>query len=123
MRGLTKVFVVGRLGSKPEMASSQGGRPFTRLSIATQRARKITDDEGSPGTVTHWHSVFVWGKQGELCVKFLDKGAPVLVEGYLSSYEDVSRAGEKQWKSTIHAEKVEFLPSEAKRVFEPSFDS
>jgi single-strand DNA-binding protein len=123
MNTLNKVFLVGHIGSDPEINSSQKGKPYTRLSIATNRWRRDPEHEKGGKEDTTWHTVFVWGKQSELCAKYLKKGAPVVVEGYLSSYATEDKHGEKAWKSSVTAEKVSFLPNSNSSFLEPKFDS
>ena len=121
MQELNKVFLMGRLGNDPEIQRSQKGSPYARLSVATHRKRKGL--EGEEATQTSWHTVFVWGKQGEICATFLKKGAPVLVEGFLSSYSVQNGKGDPQWKSSITADRVSFLSPKATNSVEHKFDS
>lgn len=120
MQTLNKVFLLGRIGNDPETSSSQKGTHYTRLRVATTHWRK-GEDGGREDTM--WHTVFVWGKQGDLCAQYLKKGAPVMVEGYLSSYSTENKEGEIQWKSSVTAEKVGFLPNPARGIAEAKFDS
>ncbi len=121
MNGLNKVFIMGHVGHDPEMHSSQNGKPYVRLSIATNR-RRANPNGGESKKDTTWHSVFVWGKTGENCHQNLKKGSPVFVEGYLNTYQELDVNGKSNFKCSIHAEKVEFLPS-ATRVTESAFES
>ncbi len=86
MQGLNKIFLLGRLGNDPQIYSTSTGRPYTGLSLATQRTTNIEGEDGKTKDTTDWHYVRVWGKQAENCAKYLTKGQPVLVEGYLSHY-------------------------------------
>lgn len=122
MNGLNKVFLMGRIGSDPEVYKSQKGKPFSRINLATHKWR--AGGEGEEGKdMTTWHTVFVWGKQGELCAQYLKKGAPVLIEGYLSSYMTPNDKGEVQWKSSVTAERVDFLSRSSAKVTEEKFES
>lgn len=99
MQGLNKVFLLGYVGHAPESAASAKGHRYTRLRLATKRSEE-----------TVWHTVFVFGRSGENCEKYLRKGQVVFVEGHLSTYT-VEENGEKRWKSSITAERVDFIPS------------
>lgn len=121
MRGLNKVFLVGRVGNDPEVKNRKG-KSFSRLSVATHRVRMNPDGEGKDEQ-TIWHSVFVWGKQGEICAQYLKKGAPVLIEGYLNSYTTKNEEGQTQWRHSINADRVDFLPSGGSHLQETKFDS
>jgi single-strand DNA-binding protein len=106
MRTMNRVFLMGRLGQAPELMTSKNGRPYTRLSVATQRPKRTEDDKVIDHT--DWHSVFVWGNQAQHCSNILRKGALVFVEGsmtYWQSSDDQS----KLYKNAIQADHVEFL--------------
>ena len=107
MKSLNRVFLMGHLGSNPELQTSRGGRQYTRLNVATHRAWK--DDEQERQERTDWHSVFVWGQLAETCASYLTKGALVFVEGTLNQYESDASAGSSVTKQSIHAQSVRFL--------------
>ena len=108
MNGINRIFIMGHLGTDPNTFESTGGHRYTSLNIATHRNRK--DDRGEWQQHTDWHRVSVWGRQGETCADRLEKGQPVMVEGYLAQYEQNNDQGVKQWRTAINAIKVEFLP-------------
>jgi single-strand DNA-binding protein len=106
MNGFNRIFVLGRLGADPTSQQSRNGRTFTKLSIATNRAQH---DEGGEKTITDWYNVNVWGRQGELCSRYLRKGQGVVVEGYLSTYQVMKEDEKPETRIAINAQKVEFL--------------
>jgi single-strand DNA-binding protein len=108
MNGYNRVILMGYLGHQPELQTSTKGRPYAHLSIATHRAQ-------GDQTMTNWFRVTVWGKQAELCQRYLQTGQGVLVEGYLSPYKTEGEAGENQHHLGINAMKVEFLPRPERR--------
>lgn len=122
MKGLNKVFIMGHVGNDPEIKLSNKGKNFARLSIATNNFR-INPESGERAKETAWHTVFVWGKQGELCAQYLRKGSPVLVEGYMSPYVSTDKSGDRQYKVSVHADRVDFLPATGPRTSEPKFES
>lgn len=103
---MNKVFLMGHLGSAPELKTSKGGKPYARLRLATNRTWK-NQEEGKVEKSTDWHSVFVWGRLAEVCADSLKKGALVLIEGSLSEW----KVGEKEFKNAIHGHEVRFLNS------------
>lgn len=112
MNGFSRIFILGRLGAEPTVQVSKNGQNFTRLSIATHRAaRESEDNENSErtGQITDWYSVNVWGRQAESCARYLKKGQGVMVEGYLSNFQTVKEDGSSLKKIGINAMKVEFL--------------
>lgn len=107
MNGLNRVILSGYLGNDPEMRTSKNGQPYTHLQMAVKRPRKT--EEGTFETLTDWHRILVWGRRGEMCVKYLRKGSPVLVEGHLTIYEDTSSGERPLRKTVVHADQVEFI--------------
>jgi len=110
MQGLNRIYLLGYLGNDPYKYQTTTGRPYTGLSIATTR-KNYGAEEGESKETTDWHFVRVWGKQAESCVKYLTKGQPVMVEGYLSQYSQQKEGSEEtERKVGINATRVDFLP-------------
>ncbi len=109
MNGLNRIFLMGHLGSAPQNYPTKNGRQYTSLNVATNRYIG-NDDGGRPKTVTDWHYVRVWGTAGENCMKFLDKGSHVFIEGYLSQYSRPKEDGKPDRRTAINANRVDFLP-------------
>ncbi|MBA3901010.1 MAG: single-stranded DNA-binding protein [Bacteroidetes bacterium] len=94
-----KVQLIGNLGSDPEVKESEGGKTFTRFSIAT--SEKYTNQKGEKITDTQWHNVVAWGKTAENMGKYLKKGNEVALEGKLTnrSYDD--KEGNKKYITEV----------------------
>lgn len=112
MKTMNRAFLIGYLGNDPELKQSEHGTSYTRLSVATNRTR--LKDKGKDTEIrvqeTEWHTVYVWGIQGERCAQWLQKGALVFVEGEVRHLE--TKSEESEWptkRSVIHAEEVKFL--------------
>ncbi len=111
MNGLNRIFIMGFLGSDPQTHPTKTGKKYTSLSIATHRHIGGVEGEGEKKfkQATDWHYVRVWGKEAETCARYLSKGNPVLVEGYLTQYAQ-QREGKIERRTSIHAIHVDFLP-------------
>ena len=59
------------------MTYTPNGTAVTRLRLATDRYRKNAED------ATDWHTVVVWGKQGEAVNRYVNTGQRVYVAGRL----------------------------------------
>jgi single-strand DNA-binding protein len=112
MSDVNKVFVLGNLGRDPDLKFTDGGKAVARLSVATTR-RWTNRESGETVEETEWHRVSVWGKQAEMCDKFLSKGNKVHVEGRLrtSSWDD-KETGKKKYSTEIVAENISFLTTD-----------
>ena len=88
MPALNKVQLIGRLGKEPETRNTPKGTPVTSFSVAVDRVWKDKKD-------TDWFNIEVWGKLGEICQKYLQKGQLVYIEGSLRTtkydHEGVTR--------------------------------
>jgi len=106
MGTLNRITLLGRLGHDPEPRTSKGGKTFVRLSIATDRRHR--GEEGELKRDTVWHSVFVWGKNADLCMQHCKRGHSIYVEGHLTSYASVVD-GKKQYGTSIMVDQVQLI--------------
>lgn len=103
---MNRVIISGNLGQKPEVRQANSGVMVCNFSIATNDRVKKGDEWVDD---TQWHRIVVFGKQAELCERYLDKGSKVLVEGKIkmSAYED--KQGNPRKSFDIVANNVEFM--------------
>jgi len=108
---LSKVILVGNLGSDPEMRYTPNGKAVTSFSMATNR--RYTTSAGESREETDWFRISVWGKQAEQCNQFLSKGKQVYVEGRLHARSWEGQGGQMRTSLEVTAERVIFLGSRA----------
>lgn len=113
MSSVNKVILVGHLGADPELRATGSGRAMCKFRIATNRVFK--DGEGNKQEQVNWHRIVAWGKQAEVCSRFLRRGRQVYVEGRLdhSSYEDAE--GKKRYSTEVVSNSVVFLGAKGER--------
>jgi single-strand DNA-binding protein len=104
---VNKVILIGNLGKDPETRFTPNGKAVTRFSLATSNT--WVDANGEKQQATEWHTVVVWGKQGEACGQYLEKGRQVYVEGMLRHRSYENKEGKEQHVTEIVAQKVRFL--------------
>ncbi len=104
---LSKVILVGNLGSDPEMRYTPNGKAVTSFNIATNR--RYSTSGGESKEETDWFRVSVWGKQAEQCNQFLSKGKQVYVEGRLHARSWEGQDGQMRTSLEVNAERVLFL--------------
>ncbi|MEU4454770.1 single-stranded DNA-binding protein [Nocardioides sp. NPDC023903] len=90
----------GNLTEDPELRFTNGGTPVANLRVAVNRRVK-QNDEWVDATPT-FHSVKVWGAQGENLVESLVRGDRVLVHGQVEtdSWTD-KETGENRYKDVV----------------------
>ena len=107
MRGINTVVLMGRLGKSLEAKSTNTGKNYVDLQIATNRPIKQADGWTE---ITDWHQVRFWGKQADTCCKYLDKGTLVAVEGSLKTDQWTNEDGVKQFRTYVLGQQVHLFP-------------
>jgi single-strand DNA-binding protein len=111
MASLSKVILVGNLGSDPEMRYTPNGKAVTSFRMATNR--RYTTSAGESREETDWFRVSVWGKQAEQCNQFLSKGKQAYVEGRLHARNWEGQDGQMRTSLEVTADRVLFLGRQA----------
>ncbi len=107
MAGLNKVMLIGNLGRDPEIRYSQQGTAVVNFSIATseQWNDKTT---GERQEKTEWHRIVVFGKQAEICGKYLSKGSSIYIEGRLQT-RSWEKDGQTHYTTEVVVSNFQFL--------------
>ncbi|NOZ02551.1 MAG: single-stranded DNA-binding protein [Deltaproteobacteria bacterium] len=107
MASINKVFILGNLGSDPELATTSTGRSVANFNVATNES--WTDKQGERRERTEWHKIVVWGKQAEFCKEYLSKGRTVFIEGRIQTRSWEDKEGQKRYTTEIVANNVQFV--------------
>ena len=107
---VNKVILVGNLGHKPEIKTTNSGTSVTTLRIATSDRRK---DKATDQWVdqVEWHSVIAFGNTADNCGRYLDKGRQIYVEGKLQTRKWQDKEGKDRWSTEVLANRIQFLGS------------
>ena len=103
---LNRVQLIGNLGADPELRDA-GSTKVCEMRVAT--AESWTDKGGNKQENTEWHRIIVWGRMGENCAKYLEKGRQVYVEGRIQTRDWTDKEGTKRYTTEIVAKEVKFL--------------
>jgi len=93
-RSLNKVLLLGRVGKDPEVRYTASGRAVATFSLAT--SERWRDQDGTDRERTEWHRLVAWGRLGEICGEYLNKGKQVYVEGRIQTREWEDQDGNKR---------------------------
>ncbi len=108
MPSFNKVFLMGNLTRDPELRHIPSGSAVCELGLACNR--RYTNARGEPQEDVTFINVTVWGKQAESTGKFLQKGAPVFIEGRLQLDQwDDRETGKKRSSLKVVGERIQFL--------------
>ncbi len=103
---LNSVNIMGNLTRDPEMKHTPSGKSVCSLSIANNR---VFLKNGEKVTEVSYFDVEVWGVIAENCVKYLNKGNGIIVEGRLKQ-DRWEKDGKTQSRVRISANSIHFLP-------------
>lgn len=117
---LNKAMIYGNLTRDPELKALPSGMNVCSMSIATNRVYK--DRDGNKQENTDYHNVVVFGTQAEHSAKYLSKGNGVYVEGRIQT-RSWEKDGQKQYRTEVVADRVQFGPKNGSGGGAPSGDS
>lgn len=99
---LNKIFLIGRLGRRPEMRRTPSGLAVCSFYLATDR-------RSGEVTTTTWHRVVTFDRLAENCELFLNVGSMVFLEGEIRNRDYEDRDGIKRTVTEVVARNVKFL--------------
>lgn len=114
MPSYNKIIFGGHLTGDP-VVKPLGNSNLASFSLANNRRR--TDASGNVKEEVCFLEVEAWGKQADVCVKYLHKGEPVLIEGRLkqSTWEDKNGGG-KRSKHILLCEDIVLMTNPVKQA-------
>lgn len=110
-RSLSKISIIGNLGSDPELRYLPSGDAVTSFSVAVNRRFRTRD--GEMQEETDWFRVSAWRQLAEITNQYLTKGQLVFVEGRFSSRKWTTPDGEERTSLDVSANEVVFMNSNA----------
>ncbi len=102
-----KVQLIGNLGGKPEVKTTESGKKLATFSVATSESYR--NAKGEKVTETQWHRVIAWGKVAEIAEKYLDKGKEVAIEGKLINRSYTDKEGNKKYITEVQVSELLLL--------------
>jgi single-strand DNA-binding protein len=106
MPALNKIQLIGRLGKDPETRFTPTGKKVCHFSLAVNRRWRSA--EGEAREATDWFNVEIWGRLGEICQEYLNKGSLIYLEGRLQ-VDQYEKEGEKRTASKVVAYNMQML--------------
>lgn len=102
---MNSVVLIGNLARDPEIRYTQTQIAVCNFTLAVNRQK--TRNNENPGA--DFIRIAAWGKQGENCNRYLQKGRKVAVRGRIQTGSYTNRDGQKVYTTDVLAENVEFL--------------
>ncbi len=115
MASFNKVFLIGNLTRDPELRYTTGGSAVCSFGIAINR--KYTTSNGEQKEEVCFVDIQTWGRQAETADRYLQKGAPVCVEGRLQQdqWQDKT-TGKNRSRLRVRAQQLQFLGAPSGRA-------
>ena len=110
--GLNKVQLIGRLGSDPELKTTEGGVSLCSFSLATNESYK--DQSGNLVERAEWHRCVAWRKGAEVLAQYVRKGQLLYVEGKLETRK-YEKDGQDHYSTQIVVNEFVMLTSKGDR--------
>ena len=104
---LNLTLMEGRLTRNPELLQTSG-RSVCKFDIAVNNSFKYGNEVKN---TVDFFSITAWNRLGEICSKYLKKGAKVRIRGRLKHDSWTSKDGRKMSNVHIDAASVEFMGS------------
>lgn len=107
---LNKVLLIGHVGKDPEATTTETGKRFVRLSLATSTKYKdkITQEYKE---ATEWHNLIAWDQVAEIIEKYAKKGSKIYIEGQIKTRNYEALDGSKKSITEILVKQITLLGS------------
>ena len=106
MPALNRVQLIGRLGKDPESKFTPTGKKVAHFSLAVSQR---WNTKGEMKEYTEWVNIEAWGRLGEVCQEYLQKGSLVYLEGRLKTDKYEDKEGETKYYTKVVALSIQFL--------------
>ena len=106
---LNKCFLMGRLGSDPELRHTQNGTPVASFRVAVDRDFR---DKNSGERATDWIDVVAWRQTAEFVSHYFRKGRMAVVEGRIQTRSWTDKNGNRRDSLQVVADNVYFGDSQ-----------
>lgn len=104
---VNKVILMGNLGKNPEVRFSQVGAAICSFNMATTETFKNVSGEKEERT--EWHKIVCFGRLGEICGEYLQKGSKIYLEGRIQTRSWEDKDGNKKYTTEIVGHEMKML--------------
>ena len=106
MSNFNNVVLLGNLVANPELVSV-GSSQVAKFRLAV--SRKFTTKEGEKRDDTLYIDCEMWGVRASALEKYVSKGDPILVHGYLKQDSWQTKEGQSRTKILVSVQDFEFI--------------
>ena len=120
MSSVNKIFLLGNVGSEPDVKVFDNGDMKTTFSLAT--SDQWTDKQGNKQENTEWHTCVTYRQLAKIASDLVKKGSKVFVEGRIKT-NSWEKDGVKKYQTTVEVLKLLVLDkrqTQEQTTFQPS---
>lgn len=107
MASYNRVILIGNLTRDPELRYTPSGTAVTEVGLAVNDRRKGANGEWVEETT--FVDITLWGRTAEVATEYLNKGAPLMIEGRLKYDQWQDKDGQKRSKLRVVGERMQML--------------
>lgn len=107
---MNNVALIGRLTADPELKHTQGGKGFTRFTVAVDRPTKQGEEKQAD-----FINIVAWDKTAEFICKYFTKGQRIALTGTIRTGSYTDKGGDKRYTFEVWANNVEFCESKGEK--------
>lgn len=108
---MNKIIFMGRLCAPVETKYTSGENATCVANFRLAVDKKFKNKNNPDAPTADFFRITAFGKLGEFCEKYLDKGTKVVVEGRIENNNYTDSNGNKVYRDQIIAETIEFAES------------
>ena len=113
MASFSKVVLMGNVTRDPEIRALPSGMSLASFGIGINRKYKGAD--GNLKEETCFVDITFFGKQAEICEKYVHKGDSIVVDGRLRQ-DTWEKDGQKRSKLVVVGERLHLMPKRTEKV-------
>ncbi|MFA5713078.1 MAG: single-stranded DNA-binding protein [Bacteroidales bacterium] len=119
---LNRVFLIGFVGSDPDLKYFESGSTLATFSLATTERFKSKRD-GEWAEQVEWHKISCWDGVAQFAIESVKRGVRIMVEGRIKNRRWADKATQKVYHSIeILASNIILLEGVKKEEQEPSIE-
>lgn len=103
---INKVILEGNLGQDPEGLVTNSGLQIAKFSLAT--SEKYSKN-GEQQESTEWHKIVAYDKLADNCLKYLEKGKCIYLEGKITYKKYTDQSGNEKSITEIIANEIKLI--------------
>ena len=107
MASYSITVIMGNITKDPVLSATSKGTSVCQINVAVNRKYSTGDEQKKEEVL--FMPVVIWGKTAEAVNKYLKKGDPIFIEGYLKQDNWVDKQNNKRTAIKLVATRVQFI--------------